>query len=182
MARTEGNVCLVFHHEPKGEELFSLGWCHGPTGTARLFYRLFEATKDREWLDWVKRAARALTESGIPKKRTPGFWNNVSQCCGSAGVAEFMLDWHRITKDRAYLAFCKAVTDDLLQRGTSDQYRAAGGGGNSRARVVHPGEWIQHLKEIHERRYQGTLRQANGIESHHLADHVQRLQQLGDQR
>jgi lantibiotic modifying enzyme len=121
VAKTEGDVCLVFHHEPKGEDLFYLGWCHGPTGTARLFYRLYQATEDREWLDWVKRSARALTASGIPEKRTPGLWNNVSQCCGSAGVAEFMLDWHRITKDRAYLVFCKAMTDDLLERGTRDE-------------------------------------------------------------
>lgn len=121
VAKTEGDICLVFHHEPKGEDLFYLGWCHGPVGTARLFYRLYQATKDPEWLDWVKRSARAVTASGIPAKRTPGFWNNVSQCCGSAGVAEFMLDLHRITKDPAYLAMCKVVTDDLLRRGTRDE-------------------------------------------------------------
>jgi lantibiotic modifying enzyme len=121
VAKTDGDICLVFHHEPKGEELFYLGWCHGPVGTARLFYRLYEATKDREWLDWVKRSAGAVIASGIPAKRTPGFWNNVSQCCGSAGVAEFMLDLHPITKDPAYLAMCKAVTDDLLRRGTRDE-------------------------------------------------------------
>jgi lantibiotic modifying enzyme len=121
VAKTDGDVCLVFHHEPKGEELFYLGWCHGPTGTARLFYRLYQATGDREWQEWVKRSARALTVSGIPRKRTPGFWNNVSQCCGSAGVAEFMLDWHRITNDRAYRSFGKAMADDLLERGTRDE-------------------------------------------------------------
>jgi lantibiotic modifying enzyme len=121
VAKTEGNVCLVFHHEPRGEDLFYLGWCHGPGGTARLFYRLYQATGDREWLDWVKRSARGVMASGIPPKRLPGFWNNVSQCCGSAGVAEFMLDLHRITKDRAYLTFAKGVTDDLLQRGTRDE-------------------------------------------------------------
>src|SRR5207253_5943577 len=96
VAKTQGDVCLVFHHEPEGEDLFYLGWCHGPTGTARLFYRLYQATGDREWLDWVKRSARAILASGIPEKRPPGFWNNVSQCCGSAGVAEFFLDLHRL--------------------------------------------------------------------------------------
>ena len=42
----------VFHHEPDGEDLFYLGWCHGPVGTARLFYRLHQATGDRQWRDW----------------------------------------------------------------------------------------------------------------------------------
>jgi lantibiotic modifying enzyme len=121
IARTEGDVCLVFHHEPKGEDLFYLGWCHGPTGTARLFYRLYQATEDREWLDWVKRSARGVMQSGIPEKRTPGFWNNVSQCCGSAGIAEFFLDLHRLTRDRAYLVFSKHLVDDLLQRSTRDE-------------------------------------------------------------
>jgi lantibiotic modifying enzyme len=121
VAKTDGDVCLVFHHEPKTEDLYYMGWCHGPTGTARLFYRLYEATQDRHWLDWVNRSARALMQSGIPEKRAPGFWNNVSQCCGSAGIAEFFLDLHRITHDRAHLAFSRRLADDLLQRGTRDE-------------------------------------------------------------
>jgi lantibiotic modifying enzyme len=120
VAKTEGDVCLIFHHEPKGEDLFYLGWCHGPVGTARLFYRLHQATQDRAWLDWVKRSARAIMQSGIPDKQTPGFWNNVSQCCGSAGVAEFFLEMYRITHDPQYLVFAERVTDDLLRRATRD--------------------------------------------------------------
>ncbi len=118
IAKTEGDACLVFHHEPDGEDLFYLGWCHGPAGTARLFYRLYQATGDQEWLDWVKRSARAVMQSGIPEQRTPGFWNNVSQCCGSAGVAEFFLDLYQ---DRQYPAFCQRLTDDLLARATRDE-------------------------------------------------------------
>ena len=30
----------VFHHEPGGEDLYYLSWCHGPAGTARLFNEL----------------------------------------------------------------------------------------------------------------------------------------------
>jgi lantibiotic modifying enzyme len=121
IAKTEGDVCLVFHHEPKGEDLFYLGWCHGPVGTARLFYRLYQATGDHAWLAWVKRCARAVMQSGIPEKQTPGFWNNVSQCCGSAGVAEFFLELYRITEERQYLAFSRRMTDDLLDRATRDE-------------------------------------------------------------
>jgi hypothetical protein len=72
-------------------------------------------------LDWFGRSARSLLTSGIPEKQTPGFWNNVSACCGSAGVAEFGLDVHRITGDRQYLAFSRRVTDDLLRRATRDE-------------------------------------------------------------
>ena len=120
VAKTEGDVCLVFHNEPDGKDLYYLGWCHGPVGTARLFYRLYQVTGDRAWMGWVKKSAQALLKSGIPEKQTPGFWNNVSQCCGSAGVAEFFLSLYRITHEREHLDFAKRVTANLLERATRD--------------------------------------------------------------
>jgi lantibiotic modifying enzyme len=120
IAKTEGDVCLVFHNEPEGKDLFYLGWCHGPTGTARLFYRLYQITRERSWMDWVRKSARAVMASGIPEKQTPGFWNNVSQCCGSAGVAEFFLNLYKVTRDAQYLEFSKRVTQHLLTRSTRD--------------------------------------------------------------
>ena len=121
IAKTDGNVCLIPHNQPDGLDLYYLGWCHGPTGTARLWYRLAQSTGDKTWMAWVGRSARALAQSGIPETRTPGFWNNVSQCCGSAGVAQFFLDLHGVTKDPAYLEFAKRMTEDLLARGTRDE-------------------------------------------------------------
>jgi lantibiotic modifying enzyme len=121
IADVTGNSCLIFHHEPEGEDLFYLGWCHGPAGTARLFYRLFEITNDAEWMKWVRMSAEGVLQSGIPEKPTPGFWNNVSQCCGSAGVAEFFLSLHEITKERKYLDFARRLTDDAIARSTRDE-------------------------------------------------------------
>ena len=114
VAKTEGDVCLVFHNEPDGKDLYYLGWCHGPVGTARLFFRLYQVTEDREWLTWVQKSAQALRASGIPEARTPGFWNNVGQCCGSAGVADFFLALWRETGDARDLAFARRMIDDML--------------------------------------------------------------------
>ena len=122
IARTEGDICLIFHHEPDGKDLYYLGWCHGPTGTSNLFYRLYQVTGDKSWMSWVERCARAILKSGIPGKETPGFWNNVGQCCGSAGVAEFILSLYRISKKQEYLDFAQRLTSDLLQRGTRDEF------------------------------------------------------------
>lgn len=58
IANTEGDSCLIFHNEPEGRDLYYLGWCHGPVGTARLFYRLYQVTGERVWMDWVKKSAR----------------------------------------------------------------------------------------------------------------------------
>ena len=122
IARTDGDACLIFHHEPDdaGRSLYYLGWCHGPAGTARLWYRLWQATGDRAWLEWASRSARAVIASGIPERPTPGFWNNVGVCCGSAGVAEFFLAHHRATGDAASLAFARRVSAQILASATRD--------------------------------------------------------------
>jgi lantibiotic modifying enzyme len=123
VADTKGGTCLVFHHEPDGKGLYYLGWCHGPVGTARLFYVLNEATDDKTWLDWVRRSARALLESGLPEKETPGFWNNDGICCGLAGVGEFFLDLSRVLGEKPYLGFCERVTARLLAKASLDDGR-----------------------------------------------------------
>ncbi len=120
IADTQNGICLIHHNEPEGKDLYYLGWCHGPAGTGRLFYLLYEITGDPPWLDWTRKAARGVQASGIPEKRTPGFWNNVSQCCGNAGVAEFFLNLYGVTHDAEYLAFARRVSDDLLARATRD--------------------------------------------------------------
>jgi lantibiotic modifying enzyme len=120
IAKTEGDICLIVHHEPDSGDLHYLSWCHGPAGTARLFYRLAEVTGDKAWMTWVHASARAILTSGIPDRETPGFWNNVSACCGSAGVAEFFYDLHKVTGKAEYLAFARRMTDQLLAKATTD--------------------------------------------------------------
>jgi lantibiotic modifying enzyme len=120
IAKTDGDACLIFHNEPDGKDLYYLGWCHGPVGTARLFHRLFRITKDDSWLGWVKRSANGLMESGIPEKQTPGFWNNAGICCGLAGVGDFFLSLYETTRDKKYLDFARRITDKLLAAASAD--------------------------------------------------------------
>jgi lantibiotic modifying enzyme len=120
IAKTDGDTCLVFHHTKGGEDRYYLSWCHGPAGTARLFHRLGQVTGDRAWRGWVERAARGIATSGIPEQRTRGFWDNVSQCCGNAGVADFFIELHRGYRDDGALPFAHRVAADLLRRATED--------------------------------------------------------------
>jgi len=120
VAETEGDVCLIFHNEPDGLDLHYLSWCHGPAGTARLFFVLHQITGDDEWMGWMRRSARGIMASGIPDRETPGFWNNVSMCCGSAGVADFFLQMHRLTGDGEYLSFARRVVSQMMAAGTRD--------------------------------------------------------------
>ncbi|MEM9378539.1 MAG: lanthionine synthetase LanC family protein [Planctomycetota bacterium] len=111
---------LVRHHAPGGEDLFYLGWCHGPPGTARLFWRLWEVTGDASYRDDVERMANALRACGLPDARTPGYWNNVGVCCGAAGVAAFLDDLGRATGDPRDADLVRRLTEDLVARGTRD--------------------------------------------------------------
>lgn len=120
VANTDDDGCLIFHHEPEGEDLFYLGWCHGPVGTARLFYRLFQITSDMEWMKWVEKGAHSILDSGIPDREVPGFWNNVGMCCGSAGVAEFFLSLYQVTEKPEYLDFAKDLNEQILDNAIQD--------------------------------------------------------------
>ena len=120
-ARTDGGTCAAYHHEPQQTSVFTLGWCHGPPGLGWLFRQLELTTGDAAWRTWLRRAARTDTASGIPERREPGFWDNVARCCGSAGVAEFFLDLHRLEGRPADLAFAVTMVDDLLDRAITDE-------------------------------------------------------------
>lgn len=118
IARCEGGTCLIRHHQGDGEDLFYLSYCHGPAGTGRLFMRLYQATGDRRWLAWLDKSAEGITASGIPEGRTSGFWNNVGQCCGSAGVGEFLMNLDRFRGEKRHRPFVERLAKDLLTRAT----------------------------------------------------------------
>ena len=120
VANTDGAGLKVFHHEPGGEDLFYLSWCHGPAGLSRLFYRLADVTHDHHWLDLTRRAAGAIIASGVPEQRTPGFWNNISQCCGNAGVGEYFLWLNRVMPDPSFGDMTERISADTLKRATAD--------------------------------------------------------------
>jgi lantibiotic modifying enzyme len=123
IADTTGEGCLLYHDSSApGKSLYYLSWCHGPAGTARLFYRLHQATNDPVWMEWVKKSARALVASGGPERVvTPGDWDNVGMCCGVAAEAEFFLDLHRVTHDATYMELSKKATEYLLRKASRDE-------------------------------------------------------------
>jgi lantibiotic modifying enzyme len=118
--RTDDDTCAAFHHDPGGTDLFTLGWCHGPPGLGWLFRQLELTTGQDSWRTWLRRTARADLISGIPERREPGFWDNVARCCGSAGVAEFFLDLHRLEGQPGDLAFAVTMVDDVVDRAIAE--------------------------------------------------------------
>jgi lantibiotic modifying enzyme len=119
-AGTAGGRLIRHNSTEQGKDLFYLSWCHGPAGTGRLWERLhrLEGKETLKWRDLENRGAEGILAEGVPEKRTAGFWNNVSQCCGNAGVAEYFLARYRRTRDASDLAHARRHADDLLKRGT----------------------------------------------------------------
>ena len=118
-SRTENNGWKVFHSEPGNESLYYLSWCHGPAGTARLYHRLGRSTKYKALGAEVARLAQGTIDSGVPEQ-SPGYWNNISQCCGNCGVVEFFASLYRLTREQKHLTFARRVMDNALGRATAE--------------------------------------------------------------
>lgn len=113
--------CKVFHHEPGGEELYYLSWCHGGAGTARLYHRLAEVTEETHWRERIDCLAEGITRMGAPVGRSPGYWENISQCCGNAGIGEFFLALERLQPGRGHLQVARSAAEDIVSRASSTE-------------------------------------------------------------
>jgi lantibiotic modifying enzyme len=110
---------MVYHSAPGNEQIFYLSWCHGPAGTARLYRSLAQVTGDSSWDARVDQLALAVRDMKVPE-RSPGFWNNISQCCGNCGVTEFFLAMHRRSRDARHVEYAEAIAHDTLSRATAE--------------------------------------------------------------
>jgi lantibiotic modifying enzyme len=109
IAKVDGACRSIHHSNGRGKDLYYLGWCHGPAGTARLFDELARQAGDAEWRPWLCGGGEAVLASGAPEQRSRGYWNNVGQCCGDAGVGEFAISlWQRLGDPR-YLGLARRV-------------------------------------------------------------------------
>jgi lantibiotic modifying enzyme len=108
---------LIPHHFPDGADLYYLGWCHGPAGTIRFFERLSSTTADEELArlgaEFKIKLLHQIIGSALPE-RSGGFWNNVSLCCGNAGVIGMLLDYAKPGDNASEMAH--RLADDLLAR------------------------------------------------------------------
>ena len=108
---------LIPHHFPEGEDLFYLGWCHGPVGTCMLLDQMHLLESESNWSQLSDAGKEYLLGAGLSRDRTAGFWNNVGICCGSSGVASFFVDQFQVTQDQRYWEESQKIVSDILSRG-----------------------------------------------------------------
>jgi hypothetical protein len=100
--------------------LHYFGWCHGIAGTSRLYYKLYQITKEQQWLQVIRKSAASVMTGGIPDTLQRGFWNKVSQCCRTVGLSEYYFNIHHSLGDGTYLPFSNKLTNSLLACATHD--------------------------------------------------------------
>lgn len=104
-------------------EPVTYNWCHGPAGTSQLFAALNVAGVDRvgEYgtRELRQRCFTSVLTSGVPQRLRPGFWDNDGRCCGTAGVADILLD---AAQDGVLdLGPAQIMADALLARAIRDE-------------------------------------------------------------
>jgi lantibiotic modifying enzyme len=108
---------LIAHHLPD-DGLVYYGWCHGPVGTNRLFEKLSSEHPEQQWNNIVKRSDQATMDADLFSRKQQGFWQNVGQCCGSAGIADYFLRQYLKSDDPRQLAFARQATADIIEHAT----------------------------------------------------------------
>ena len=82
---------LLPHGLPKNPDLFYLGYCHGPAGTTRFLYKLYEITGKEEYKEQLRDLVKGLEDTGAPHVHSEGYWNTYNMCCGTAGILNMYL-------------------------------------------------------------------------------------------
>jgi lantibiotic modifying enzyme len=118
IATVRDGAALLHLQEPDMTDIFYLGYCGGPVGTIRPFYELHRLTGDPSYAEWTTRFARGVTASGAPEHQTPGLWNVVCQCCGTAGIIDMFTSLWVATGQQEYLDYAKRTAGQTLSRAT----------------------------------------------------------------
>lgn len=128
VATRGAEALLALGHTPKGWALplsiprqahrppVFFGWCHGPTGTVRLFVILNAIDPQPRWQNAVDSCVQAIADSGLPARLYPGFWDNVARCCGTAGVGRLLLDRYQATGNTDLLEWADRLAADVMGR------------------------------------------------------------------
>lgn len=116
---------LIPYKLGKYENLFYLGNCHGPVGTAKLFYELYKVTGKEEYLSEVKALADGAHSLKAPFAQSAGFWNTTCICCGPAGYVPFYVGLYKATGDEMWLTLLHGVGEILVGNRTEDHWNIA---------------------------------------------------------
>lgn len=94
--------------------IFYLGACHGPAGTGKFYYKLYQITKDPQYAQKLQELFDGLESLGGPKKMSAGLWNCVNYCCGAAGHVHTYVGLYLDTKEEKWKKLAEQSANILL--------------------------------------------------------------------
>lgn len=128
IAVPQGRGFLIPWHDNPGEEpIFYVANCHGPSGTSKLFYRLYEITGRESYLEDIRSLYYGLRHLNAPEQMSPGCWNTVCVCCGTAGILQFLINLGIIFDGSEFAAEATEVADTAAEILAGEQESKTGG-------------------------------------------------------
>lgn len=94
----EGYI-VPFQDIPGEEPIYYMSSCNGPAGTSRVFYNLYQITGNDEYLEDIRKLFKGMRYMEVPEKQSKGYWNTTCLCCGTAGVLQYAINYHRVFRD-----------------------------------------------------------------------------------
>lgn len=94
--------------------IFYLGACHGPAGTGKFYYKLYQVTKNSEYAQELQELFEGLEAMGAPEKMSAGLWNCVNYCCGASGHVHAYIGLYLGTGEERWKKLAQQSADILL--------------------------------------------------------------------
>lgn len=116
-----GEGILIPYRLPDLNDVFYLGYCHGPAGTARLYHALYEITQEDHYKNQAFRLARGIIETDAPHVHSDGYWHTYQQCCGTASFIELFLTTDKQAEDDEFVEYAKESAIKLLSEANEDE-------------------------------------------------------------
>lgn len=120
VACVRGHGVLLPHALPDKKDLFYLGYCHGPAGTCRFYYKLYQITGDPQALLWCERFGKGIIAEGALEHNTEGYWNVTNFCCGSAGILNLFLGIWAATGQERWLHYAEKMGENIEKSVTTE--------------------------------------------------------------
>ncbi|MBQ8934724.1 MAG: hypothetical protein IJ061_10660 [Lachnospiraceae bacterium] len=103
------------------DTIFYINACHGPGGTGRFFYSLYKATGEEKYHSFSLELYKGMISNGAPTTQSKTLWNNVTYCCGTAGILHYLISLYLTEKEEQYLELAKVCGEIILGEMEEDE-------------------------------------------------------------
>lgn len=105
---------IPFRWDTPDVSLNYLGTCSGPAGTSRFFYLLYRLSGDPMYWKEIETLVDGMEAAGAPEKQSAGLWNNVTMCCGHAGILQFFIGLYEADHEQRWYCLAQRTAEVIL--------------------------------------------------------------------